>query len=378
MLQRAGDASPAGWANDAGHRFNNFDFLRFALAGAVVLSHSFALLGKREPFSSVSNEQIDLGKFAVDSFFVISGFLITQSWLRSRSGWDYFRKRVVRIYPAFAAAVVFGAVVVPWLAPLPPHARPIMSSTDYARMTGHILNLQGYEPGNVFPTNRGPTINGSLWSIRYEFWCYVGVAVAAWIGCVRRPRWLLAVFAGAVVVSVLFLVFGWTPGGKILGKVFGYPPFWARMLPYYLAGMVFYLFRAAIPCNAWLALVAAAGLVVGAFVPCGMAVALPTAGTYLLFYLAFRPVRPLANWAKWGDFSYGMYLYAFPIQQLMIAHWGRELSPLKLFAWALPASVVAGVVSWYGVEKWFLRLKRRKPKAPTVTPAEDTAVVVAT
>ena len=93
-------------------RQNNFDFLRFILALSVIFSHCYAVLGySARPLSSISRGQIDLGAAAVNGFFVISGFLITASWMRSKGLASYLQKRILRIYPGFLAAALICLIV---------------------------------------------------------------------------------------------------------------------------------------------------------------------------------------------------------------------------------------------------------------------------
>jgi peptidoglycan/LPS O-acetylase OafA/YrhL len=102
-----------------------------------------------------------------------------------------------------------------------------------------------------------------------------------------------------------------------------------------------------------------AGLAVACFVPFAWAGLFPLAGTYLLFWIAFNPSIKLHGAAKFGDFSYGTYLYAFPIQQMIMRAWGRPVNPLILFVEAVPVTLVFAIASWYLVEYPFLRLRPR-------------------
>jgi peptidoglycan/LPS O-acetylase OafA/YrhL len=132
---------------------------------------------------------------------------------------------------------------------------------------------------------------------------------------------------------------------------------WARLLPYYLAGMVFYLYRDRIPCTPLIATISLAAVISSAFVPHAVTIALPTAGAYLVFYFAFTGIVRLPHWAKYGDFSYGIYLCAFPIQQFVVASLGRDTAPLTVTAIAMPLTLAAAVTCWYCIESPFLRLK---------------------
>jgi peptidoglycan/LPS O-acetylase OafA/YrhL len=225
----------------------------------------------------------------------------------------------------------------------------------------HTLRLTEFSHTGAFARNLYPGIvNGSTWSISYEFWCYVGVAGLLAAGLLKRRWWMLTIFTVAWLTGIAFRIEGWVLGGKALGAIVGPPQMWARMLPLYLAGVVFYLFRERIPLNGRLAGVCAALLLGGCGLQFGWALLFPWAGAYLLFWFAFTPaVRP-HRFGRYGDFSYGTYLYAFPIEQLLMQQFGQAVAPAVLFACAAPLTLMAAVASWYGVERHFLAAVRRK------------------
>ena len=343
-------------------RENNFDFIRLALAVLVIYSHSFPLgLGSEanEPFARLTGGQLTGGAIAVDLFFIMSGFMIAASAERSTSIRAFMKRRFLRIYPAFIVAMVIAAVVV-----LPLASGQFLKNgaglrlLDFVTRTARLMEYQytGAFAGNPMPE----AMNGSVWSIPFEFWCYIGVALLTVCGLLRRRSAVLWLFGVALVVSILFKVNGWIRGGKLLGAIVGYPVLWARLLPLYLAGVVFYLYRDRIPMKGWLAGVSAALLVSGALTPAGMTAVFPVAGTYLVFWLAFKPAGHLHRFGRFGDFSYGTYLYAFPIQQLLMKGFGHAVAPFVLFVCATPLTLMAAVGSWYGVERWFLPRARKK------------------
>ncbi len=343
-------------------RENNFDFIRLALAVLVVYSHSYALgLGSEqdEPFARLTHCQVTGGAIAVNLFFIMSGFMITASAERSTSILGYLKKRVLRIYPAFVVAMLLGAFVVL------PLAGGHLTDTglgakvfSFIAQTARLLqfNYTGAFAGNPLAGD----INGSVWSIPFEFWCYIGVAALSVCGMLRRRGTLLALFVAAVVVSILFKVEGWNLGGKLLGAIVGYPVMWARLLPLYLAGVVFYLYRDRIPKRGWMAATSALLLAVACLIPFGWTALFPIAGTYLVFWLAYTPAGHLKHFGRFGDFSYGAYLYAFPIQQLVMKAIGHTVAPHVLFFYATPFTLLAAACSWYGVERWFLPRARKK------------------
>ena len=190
------------------------------------------------------------------------------------------------------------------------------------------MSLKEFDYTGALLTNPFPgVINGSLWSIKYEFFCYLGVALLSVTTLLRRRFVVLALLLGAWVVSIMAEVQHWTHGGKFIGKVLGSPQFWARLLPLYLAGVVFYLFRDRIPLRWWLAALSILLLIAGCYIPSGVTAMFPFAGTYLLFWLAFSPHIQLQHFGRFGDFSYGTYLYAFPIEQLIVRALGHAVAP---------------------------------------------------
>jgi len=347
---------------DRSMKENNFDFLRLALAVLVIFSHSFPLgVGSEihEPLRVLTHGQMTFGAFAVDLFFVMSGFLIAGSAERSRNLGAFLKKRVARIYPAFVVSAILMALVV-----LPLAGGTFAGAHWLARLWDFVLQtlrLQEFHVQSAFAHNPYPgVLNGSVWSIQYEFWCYLGVAMMAAVGLLRRRGWVLTCFAASVAIGAASQTQGWILGGKFAGVVLGSPQLWARLLPYYLAGVAFYLFRDRIRLHAQGALLALITLLAASWVHVGWAAVFPVAGAYLVFYVAFAQWIPLQRVGRFGDFSYGTYLYAFPIEQLLVMKFGHTVAPWMLFAIAAPLTLLFAVVSWYAVERRFLRPERRK------------------
>jgi peptidoglycan/LPS O-acetylase OafA/YrhL len=335
-------------------RTNNFDTLRLIFAVLVIFSHSYPLgrgSNDTEPLSVLTHGEMTFGSLSVWAFFIISGFLITQSWMRSPSPGKFLRRRVGRIYPGFIVAALFGALVIVPLA-ADPHTYVPVSLANFLWQT---LRLQIFSFSPVFVHNASPNIlNGSLWSVAFEFWCYLGVLLLGVTGMLRR-RWLVVLIFAAVIGWHLYLaITGWVPGGKILGQIFGFPLFWAIVLPFFLAGAIFHLFGGPVLLRRPLFAVAAVLLIASNFIPHAYVVTLPTCGAYLLLGLAYLPLLHPLNLGRFGDFSYGTYLYAFPIEQLIVMHGGGSMTPAKLFFLAAPIALAAGALSWFLVERRFL------------------------
>ncbi len=355
----------------SGHA-NNFDSLRLIFAVLVILSHSFPLTrgsNDTEPLSVLTHGQITFGNISVWAFFVISGFLITQSWQRSPKVFKFLKRRVGRIYPGFAVAAALTALFVVPLA-VDPGTSHHVSPVSYLLNT---LRLQIFAAPPVFLHNpMSNALNGSLWSVPYEFWCYLGVLTLGLTGFLRRRTVVVALFFAIIALHLYMVIQGWNPAGSYLGQVFGYPPFWATVLPYYLAGTIFQIYGGyPLLRRPWIA-AAAVVLVASNFVPNGLAVTMPICGSYLLLALAYLPWLHPLNLGRFGDFSYGTYLYAFPIQQLLVQRVHGNISPLLLFAEATPLTLIAGALSWHLVEKHFLQ-RSSLLKHEGLLPAESSA-----
>ncbi len=343
---------------------NSFQLIRLLLAVAVLYRHSFDLLasGHADVVLDLIPPRTHLGRIALCLFMVVSGFLITHSWFTS-DGWrDFLRRRVLRVYPAFVVASVFSAFVAAPLGSANPGA--YLDSLDIGRflLDGVQLNKLSVPPSflaNPFP---GP-INGSLWSIKIEFECYL---VLMALGLVGALRWR----AGMLGLFVLLLV-GHAVQGYVPSRLDRYAHH-IQLATFFMAGTVFYLYRDRIRWSfGWLE-IAALATVVTAILEVGFVELLPIFGSYVLLYLAYEPRLLKVRVGRGVDLSYGIYLYAWPVQQLIVQGFGSALNPYTLSIAALAVSAGFAWLSWRFVEQPFLRLKRRPHPPVTVAP---TAVV---
>jgi peptidoglycan/LPS O-acetylase OafA/YrhL len=181
---------------------------------------------------------------------------------------------------------------------------------------------------------------------------------------------------------VFFLRHYWNPLTALLTSIFGYAPFWARLLPLYLSGVVYYRLRSHLKFTPlWIA-AAGLALVAALRLPHGWALLFPIVGPYLVLALAFYPTIRLHRWGQNGDFSYGTYLYGYPIQQLIMQHIGHPVSPWKLFALSVPVTLCCAAASWFLIERHFLHSLSKRPGHGYLAyashhhpPEQDTAVL---
>ncbi|MBU0556973.1 MAG: acyltransferase [Alphaproteobacteria bacterium] len=337
-------------------KINNFDFLRVFLAISVVWSHCFALYfgsEENEPVSMLLNGVYNTGNIAVRAFFCISGFLITASYLQSKSLYSYFSKRVLRIYPGYIVCVMICSfIVIPAFS-----TRVALDLTQAIRTIATSFLLHGEFPlSNAFDSHPVTAVNGSLWSIPFEFWCYIGIA-ALGIFKILKSRQLVLLIAVAFTMSRVFLdVYGLNPGLGIIGDIFGWPYLWTSVAPCFLSGSLVYLYKEELPRDARILIILVTSAIVFSQVSKIFAQAIfPYCLAYLIFYFSYSKIKMPD--AKYGDFSYGAYLYSFPIQQMLLT---VGLPFVAYVPTAILLSLFAGVLSWWVIERHFLRRPKSK------------------
>ncbi len=329
---------------------NNFDFFRFVGSIIVVLCHSFGLTGTPcEPFAGVSITET-VGWTFLASFFIASGFLITGSWFSDEDILSFVSKRILRIYPALICVVILTAFV---LAPLISHLslkEYFLDGRTYQYLkNASLLSLPDRLPG-VFTDNKFPgAVNGSLWTLRIELKLYAMVAV---LGVTRllKIRYLLPAL---VVLPISFFLRNYIGNGEALFADYHT----SALTIYFIMGAIYYVFRDKIILSIHLFVPASILYLLSFYIKYGPFIAFFTL-PYLFLYLAFLKNSFTNNWGKYGDYSYGIYIYAFPLQQTIIwASWNK-IQPWQLFALSTPITIILAVMSWHLIEKGAMRLKK--------------------
>lgn len=329
-------------------RDNCFNLVRLLLAIMVVLNHSFLVTRgwlDGEPFAVLTRRQAGGGTIAVDAFFVISGLLITGSWMTSRNAGDYLRKRALRIYPGYMVAVLVSLLIAGLCSPPSWEYWRTLHKADSVEAL-FTLSAGFHKTEATFRGNPYVEVNASLWTIQREAFCYVVVAALGIAGLLHRRSLMTLAFVALFVVYAGLLYRGQLPA---LSPI--------RCMTCFGSGALFYLWRDRVPAHPalfWAALVA---LAVGAVCPPWFRIVFPLTGAYALLYAACNS-RGIANrLGSRNDLSYGTYLYAFPIQQALVYTLGIRNAYL-LFALTLPTTLGFAALSWFLVEKRFLRAKR--------------------
>ncbi len=328
---------------------NNYQLLRFLAALMVLYGHSYALTALRRSHDLVVRYLgfTYSGAIGVDIFFVVSGFLVTGSYLARRDIVDFMKSRVLRIFPGLGVCLLSTGLILGAVVTALPLARYFTDSGLYVYLANFFLvHLEFNLPG-AFLHQPSQAANGPLWTLPVEFGLYLCVAVLGFMGYMFIRRiygWLvLVVCAGFYVLSIHGLLFA--DGMHHLHLVY-----------LFAAGSLLKVYADRIPMNNWvmgvMTLIAA-----GLYFVRGNALEyfFDVWLVYAVFWFAYIPNLHFYN--RVGDYSYGLYIYAYPIQQTL-RYYFPDILPLQLFAAASVATLVCAMLSWHLVEHPALLLKR--------------------
>lgn len=336
-------------ATDQGARENNLNFLRLVAASLVTLSHAWPLTGSvGEPLAHLTGV-LTFGAVAVHVFFAISGFLIAKSFDRSDGLWRFLKARALRLYPGLFVALVLSVLLIQLLAGSLSHGEYFLHPATRAYIKNNLLLNTQYELPGIFLGNHFPgSVNGSLWTLRYEVAMYLMVTLCGLLGLIRRPFWfnLLSMpLVGGIIVAALTMhkPFGNIPDDAIVMAVCFY------------LGTAMYVNRQ----HVLLDLRLAAALWLVTYLAKGSLYFHPlysVALSYSVLLAGFLPRLQSSALSLRNDYSYGIYIYSFPVQQLLV-HFQPQLGPWTHFGLAYLIALPFAVASWHLVEKPALKMK---------------------
>lgn len=338
---------------------NGLNLVRLVMASSVIFWHSFPLTGRTFPFAFP--EQF-LGQFSVDGFFAISGFLLAGSWLHRPKLISYLRNRALRIFPAFWVCLALTALV---LAPLTTLLQQgPWGGTQWSSAVRYVLNnadlsinqfdVAGTPLGVPFPG----IWNGSLWTLKWEFIAYLVLAAVGLVGGLRHRIIALLGFGVLWAVNlaqVLDLVDAnyYLKNGGRLGFMF-------------MCGVLLCLYARNLPAARWVPVACLLALPLTWFLPDYRLLGGPLLA-YLVIWVGGAIHRPLLQLNN-RDVSYGVYIYAFPIQQALAIAGLTMLPPLVFGTLSLALTIPIATLSWVLIERPALKLKdrgwRRRPRMP--------------
>jgi len=335
---------------------NNFDFLRLLFAVFVIISHSYPLSGLPENdwLSQISNYQVSFSSIGLMGFFSISGYLIYQSLERSKTLRDYYWKRVLRIFPGLFVVLLLTTILGVFVYNSDWHSY-IKNTSVYTYLINNLslFNLQ-FGINGIFENNPYKSaINGSLYTLAYEFTFYILLSFLFFFNGKIKKTIVLLIFVamfipwlfyrkelskyGFILTADKFMLFGLS---FVVGSLLAAIKFQSISHAYKIGLLVISILLAVIS------------------VYCGyyekfQTILLPfiiiTIGSF-----SWKYINTIGS--SLGDISYGMYIYAFPVQQtLMHFFW---LNHLQLMGFAILITVVLAWLSWHIIEKKALTLKK--------------------
>lgn len=342
------------WLSAALHgRDNNLNLIRFCAATMVLIAHSFTVVtgdATQEPFTS--SIQKSIGSIAVDIFFFISGMLITNSLVRNTDYVQYAISRIMRIFPALLVAnlltiLILGATFTSgsmvqylgegsWLTYL------IKNSSLFFGIQYHLSDLFESVP-------YAGVINGSLWTLPYELKMYLSIAlifaVSSLVRFFTNEIVLLSLVALIAAISFFYLAADIFLPDEIV-------PYWkgGRLVFMFFLGALIFLCSEKVLLSGRIFFVSIFILLVSMASPDFFLITYLIVAPYIILYLSYVPKGRVREFNRVGDFSYGLYIYAFPIQQTLI-FLRPETSISGMIFTAFFVTLGLSVLSWYFVEK---------------------------
>ena len=365
MIRSVGERGQTiGLALDPKH--NSLNFLRLVLALGVVYSHASELgwFGWR----NVIINGTSLGTIAVYGFFGISGYLIAGSALRNGVG-RYVWQRVLRILPGFwicllVTAFLFGAIA--WIRQPAPHCSVGCYLGRHPGPVSYLYSnaLLKIDQLKVSPQASGFLLgNGSLWTLFYEFLCYLFIGGLAALGLLRRRAWVVVI---AVILLASLIILTVVPGlnAQVTLNHNGILMEFLLLSVVFLAGSLLYLYREHVADSGVLALVCGGAFLASLYLPTygytpTFRLTASSLGALLIAYpmLWLGAHLPFQRVGSKNDYSYGVYIYAFPLTQLLVIFHAERLGFVPFMVLNVVVVVPFAVASWWLVERRALRLK---------------------
>ncbi len=332
---------------------DNFLLLRFIAAALVIFGHSYATAGSAGAAGDFIARQnwgpgVYTGSIAVDLFFVISGFLVTGSYLRRDDIGDFIKSRVLRILPAYFVCVGFTAFV---LGAFYTNLPLIPYWTDPATRNYVLINMTFDQlawtlPGVFTDNPLKDIVNGCLWTLPAEVRMYLYVAALGVLRILKHHQ-----LGNAALIGLFIL--GITAPASV--PLISYQAEFFGLSALFALGAFCYINRDTIPINGYVLL----ALAFLCWCLHGTSGFMPMFGLtlgYFCFWFAYCTNFHFFN--RFGDYSYGLYLWGFPIEQA-VAHHLSEPKPMAIFLISFPITLLIAMLSWHCLEKPALKLKNR-------------------
>lgn len=330
---------------------NNFDFLRVLFALVVTISHLIFLgdIDIFKPYLKFFNSRL-----AIDGFFTISGFLIAKSYSKSSSLKDYILKRVKRIVPAYIFIIIFCALFLSVISSY--SVTNYFGSSQFWKYLAANLSFQNYlEPclPGVFENNKHCAVNGALWTIKLEEAFYLLLPIFYWLVKSKKVNIYFLSLVIYILSTIYFNYFVSIDMYRIAKQLPG-------ALAFFVAGILYYNnFSFFIKNKRFIILPCLIVFILEQYV-FQTQILKPIAFSFMVFYIAYN-FKFLNYVGKYGDFTYGIYIYHFPIIQLFFyLGFYDNYNPILMSALTMVLVLTLAVLSWHFIELPYLSKSRKK------------------
>jgi peptidoglycan/LPS O-acetylase OafA/YrhL len=342
-------------------RDDNFNAIRLVCAFAILVSHYFPLRDgdeHAEPFMRLSGF-CNIGKVVTYACFVISGLLVTRSYLQNPDVARYLLRRAMRILPPVWGVVAFCLVLGLALTKFSPSVY-LRSGETWKFAANAALYPNHFSLAGVFPefsaADPRNAVNGSLWVIAPLVLMYLAVPVLGSMKLLHRPVVLLAI---ALLMLAAWEVYE-VKGIGVNSRFYKYH-IWIEFIPhlgfFFLCGAAMATLRVPLHAGLFLLTIAIAAVClrtrVGYLV---LSLCIP----YATLYLGMLRLPSLRLLNRAGVIAFGVYLYGWPVQQLFMRRWGSHLSGFEQLIYPCIAATLLGTISWFAIERMALKLKLKK------------------
>ncbi len=316
-------------------RENNLALVKLIAAILVIYSHSYPITGSGEDhINRITNGQMGWGSFAVSIFFFYGGFLIMRSAENKKTFKAYFKARCTRIFPQLWMVVLLSVFMVGPLFTTLSVGEYFSDIGTYKYLLNGVFVLVHDLPG-VFTSNiYGATVNGPLWTLPVEFICYILCFIYLKLGLAEEKKTLITspiVLVGGIGAWVIL------SGNATLQSMF-------RPMLFFFIGMALYVLRDKIPVRLSFACIALVVMILSLFIGVYF-VAIYITLPYMLIYVGFALPFSTNKWMEHFEVSYGAYLSAWPVQQMLMSKFSN-MSQAMNFVTATVAALAMGCIFW--------------------------------
>lgn len=323
----------------------NLSVLRFICAILVIICHAYPLSKGKDcvdPLLYYSNGSISLGMLAVAVFFISSGLLVSKSIERKNSFKEFFKARIVKIFPPLIFTICLSIIILGFFSEL--NYLEYFASVETYMYLSYIFMIPSYILPGVFLNNiYGQVVNGSLWTLPLEVFCYIVLFITFKLNIIKKKYLKYTILPVSLIYIIIYTI---NISFFILLRSYINPLFM-----FYL-GVILYIYKDQIFFSKKLFLIDIFIFLISILLKeawFGIYFCLP----YILIYICFGIKQVSSSLNILGNISYGIYLCAFPIQQAIVSVCGGTMNVLFNIILSIPISIVFGYIIYYFSEKKF-------------------------